>query len=220
MSAEYLPGMEHEQRKPERSQWFTDPKLARAVWQWANRYEDAATVLEPAAGHGALIKPIYEQPMQCRHVTAIDIDSNCIEVLDQFAGRARQRAGQWDVVRADFLAEPAEWTSCAHEFDLALMNPPYEDGKAEEFILRALRLAHRVVGIFKASIQHGHERFHDLWSKAVVTREVKLARRPSFGIGESGSEGGKTDFVVLEIVEAPMLGASGFERCIRSETWP
>lgn len=31
MNNVYLPGLEHEERKPERSQWFTDPKLARAV---------------------------------------------------------------------------------------------------------------------------------------------------------------------------------------------
>lgn len=222
----YLPGMEHEARKPERSQWFTDPKLARAVWLWANRYEQAVSVLEPAAGHGALIKPIYELPMQCRLVTAIDIDRACVDVLEQFAGRARQRSGSWAVIEGDFLEECltplylVESRTWSNHYDLMLTNPPYEDGKAEEFILRGLRVAKRVVGIFKASIQHGQERFHALWSQAVVTREVKLARRPSFGVGESGAEGGKTDFVVLEIVESPIQGGSGFERSVRTETWP
>lgn len=216
----YLPEMEPEERDLQRSQWFTDPDLARSVWAWANRYDEPESVLEPAAGHGALIKPIYELPIQCRHVTAIDIDPSCIEVLDRVAGRARQRLGTWDVVRADFLAHPAEWTAVAHAYDLALLNPPYEDGQAERFILRALEVAHRVVGIFKASIQHGHKRYKMLWSNAVVTRQVVLARRPSFGIGKSGSEGGKTDFVVLEIVAAPMQGGSGFERMVRTETWP
>jgi predicted RNA methylase len=199
------------------SQWFTDPKLAREVWRWANRYELAESVLEPAAGHGALIRPIYELPMQCKRVMAVDIDATCCEVLKGVAGRALQRFGTWSVMQADFLDERLTFVD---RFDLAFMNPPYEDGKAEAFVLRSLRVAKRVVGIFKASIQHGHERFHGLWSEAMVTREVKLARRPSFGIGASGSEGGKTDFVVLEIVEAPMFGASAFERFVRVETWP
>jgi predicted RNA methylase len=220
MSTDGLPGMESETRDMSRSQWFTDPKLAHAVWLWANRYHEAESVLEPAAGHGALIKPIYELPMQCSRVTAIDIDPSCVDVLEQFAGRARQRDGAWNVYRANFLASPAEFTVVTNEYDLVLMNPPYEDGQAEEFILRALQIAWRVVGIFKASIQHGHKRFHGLWSKAVVTREVKLARRPSFGIGKSGSEGGKTDFVVLEIVAALKHGDASGERIIRTETWP
>jgi len=209
--------MESERRDLSKSQWFTDPKLARAVWLWANRYEQAESVLEPAAGHGALIRPIYELPMRCAHVMAVDIDHGCVTALHQLAGRARQRHGVWQVFEADFLDL---WTELTVRFDLVFMNPPYEDGKAEEFILRGLRVGRRVVGIFKASIQHGYERFTGLWSQAVVTREVKLARRPSFGIGASGSKGGETDFVVLEIVGAPMQGASGFERLVRTETWP
>jgi predicted RNA methylase len=218
----FLPGMEHEQRKPELSQWFTDPKLARSVWLWANRHERAKSVIEPSAGHGALIRPIFENPMECFLVTAVDVDPRCVAVLQQLVHQVSQaQRGLWCAVQQDFLAD-ANWDEPGPNdpFDLCLMNPPYEDGKAEEFILRALGVAKRVVGIFKASIQHGQERFQTLWSRAVVTREVKLARRPSFGIGASGSEGGKTDFVVLEIVDAPIHAASAYERLVRTETWP
>jgi predicted RNA methylase len=216
----YLPGMEAEARNLELSQWFTDPKLARSVWTWANRYERAASVLEPSAGQGALLTPIYEYPCECREVVAVEIDAAHIDRLEVLAHRGSERAGhQWHVVTGDFLTL---YYSRGPVFDLALMNPPYEDGQAEAFILHALRVCRRVVGIFKASILFGQERYRTLWSDVTTTREVRLAARPSFGLGESGGAGGKTDFVVLELVSKPPneQGYTSWERTVRVETWP
>lgn len=215
----YLPGMETEQRNAELSQWYTEPKLAAAVWQWANRYEQPVSVLEPAAGRGALIKPIAVHPYQCREVVAIDIDPvNCRTL--RLVARGGDRPGQsWHVRHQDFLrayCTPLDGPM----FDLGLTNPPYEDGRAEAFVLHALTVCKRVVGIFKAAILFGDERYRTLWAQAVTTREVRLATRPSFGIGASGSKGGMTDFVVLEIVRRPPHEQAARERGVLVETWP
>jgi predicted RNA methylase len=223
MNAQYLPGMEHERRKPELSQWFTPPALASRVWSWANRHIKAKHVLEPAAGQGALIKPIYANPRECTRVVAIDIDPRNVRILDILADRANERPDRteterWDAAQGDFLRMYRDTrTEDFPLFDLALMNPPYEDGRAEQFILHALTVSARVVGIFKASILFGQERHRTLWQQAHVLREARLMSRPSFGRGDS-SDSAKSDFVVLEI----RSGRPGEtqERCVLTENWP
>lgn len=216
-STKYLPGFEQEERRPELSQWYTEPRLAERVWRWANRFDQPRIVLEPAAGHGALVRPILAQPFGCTDVLMVDIDPRCAEACGELALRAQRAGKRWEAVCLDFL----EWRpgKLAHGlFDLALMNPPYEEGRAEEFVLRALSYAERVVGIFKASIQHGIGRYRMLWSRARVTREVKLATRPTFGRGEA-ADSGKTDYVVLEIKRLGPGEDMATERWVVQEHW-
>jgi predicted RNA methylase len=217
----YLPGLEHEQRLPELSQWHTDPRLARKLWRWANRYERPRTVLEPAAGHGALIRPILEEPFDCSNVVMLDVDPRCMGPLEELCARATAscRGLYVESQCMDFL-ERGRSLFGNQRFDLALENPPYEEGRAEEFILRSLDVAERVVGIFKASLHHSASRYRMLWSRARVTREAKLATRPSFGRGESGTKQGETDFVALEIKRLDANEDMTAERWILSEHWP
>lgn len=214
---EYLPGMEHERRKIELSQWFTGPRLAKATWEWATRYHKPRTVLEPAAGHGALVRPILEDPRGCRKVVLLDVDPEALPVLETLCSRGRQAGMAWDAECVNFL-ERYPSRHAIDLFDLALMNPPYEDGRAEEFILHALAVAERVVGIFKASILHGQSRDRMLWSVARATREVRLAGRPSFG--QSESYGGKSDYVLLEIRRLSEGEDMRAERWVLVEHWP
>ena len=218
MTSAYLPGLEHEERLPELSQWHTEPRLARRVWRWANRYQQPRSVLEPACGHGALVKPILEEPFACTNVVLVDIDPRCTSVCEELVVRAKRTGARWDVECMNFL-ERRQSQHARDLYDLVLMNPPYEEGRAEEFIMHALAVSERVVGIFKASIHHGLSRFRMLWSSARATREVKLALRPSFGIGESGTKSGETDFVVLEIKRLGTNEDMGAERWCLQEHW-
>jgi predicted RNA methylase len=220
-SAAYLPGLEHEERLPDLSQWHTDPRLARKLWHWANRYQQPRTVLEPAAGHGALVRPIIDEPFACSNVVMLDVDPRCMGPLGELCDRARERSvGLYlEAECMDFMAEGRRRFG-AQRFDLALENPPYEEGRAEEFVLQSLAVAERVVGVFKASLHHGASRYRMLWSRARVTREAKLASRPSFGIGASGTKQGETDFVALEIKRLDANEDMTAERWLLSEHWP
>ena len=214
----YLPGMEHEQRLPELSQWYTEPRLARRVWQWANRYEQPRSVLEPACGHGALVKPILDDPQRCTDVVMFDVDPRCVVVCEDLCERARRQGKNWKVECTDFL-ERRRSEHVFELFDLGLMNPPYEEGRAEEFVLHALGVCQRVVGVFKASLNHGQSRFRMLWSSVRVTREVKLAWRPTFGRGEGRSKNGETDFVVLELKRHGPGEDMADEHWVMQERW-
>jgi predicted RNA methylase len=225
---EYLPGLEHEAHYPQLSeearrdalsQWHTDPRLAKRVWRWANRHQQPRSVLEPSAGHGALVRPILEEPFACSNVVLCDVDPRAAGICEELAARGCAQGMHWNVECMDFLERRR--SQYMHElFDLVLMNPPYEQGKAEEFVMHALAISERVVGVFKSSIHHGISRFRMLWSSARVTREAKLASRPSFGRGESGSRTGETDYVVLEIKRLGSNDDMSSEHWVLQERWP
>jgi predicted RNA methylase len=194
----------------ERSQWYTPPKAAAALWRWALQGGEPVTVLEPAAGLGALIEPVLAAPHACTQITAIDLDAANVAIL----GAMRAPLGVAITAQCgDFLAGGSP-----DIFDLCLMNPPYESGKAEAFIVHALKYARRVCGIFKTSLLHGKERHDTLWTVARITRLAPFVLRPSFGRTDAAS-GGKTDYMAFEIVaRAPGEVPAGREY-VEIEPW-
>lgn len=176
------------------SQWFTPPELASRVVEWALAGGDDDSwhrsdvpkrtmhVLEPSAGNGSLVRPLMAAGA---YVAAVEIDVRYAAGLMEMAN---------DCIIGDFLkiARTSEW-----RFDLAVMNPPYEDGADVEFILHALNFAPRVVGIFQAGIEYGVDRYNDLWSLVQPTRVMKLRRRWFKDPLTKGS--GVTNYVVMEL---------------------
>lgn len=168
------------------SQWFTPPELAARVVEWAgiadpNRrpYERGYRVLEPSAGNGALVRPLVAAGAQ---VVAVELDTRYYEELRSTG------AATW--IGEDFLQfDLGGWP----QFDLCVMNPPYEDGKDVAFILHALKFAPRVVGVFRSQILHGVERKAKLWRDVRPTRIAYCSGRPF--------KGAETDYVVLELVK-------------------
>lgn len=195
----WLTGMEAEQRARDRSQFFTPPDLATRMWRWAIGLTDASpvpqrhalSVLEPSAGRGALIRPILEEPYGCGRVVAVEADPRHVEEL---TGLARASAVPMVVDGADCL-------SCVDlgTFDLALMNPPFENGGMTRFPEHALRFARRCVSLSPASIFFSEGRA-DFWRWHDVARGVRFASRPQFG----GDFSPATDFVLLELVRRQM----------------
>jgi predicted RNA methylase len=223
MSALYLPGLEAEQRNPAKSQWYTEPKLSQRVWNfWANNYLDEDTtgvrVLEPAAGQGALLKPVFNDP-RVSHITAIDIDRGNCDVLEALARRESLRHARIGTVRVvqvhcmDFMQY-----SAPHPFDLALQNPPYEDGQDVQFVLHALRWAPVVLGIFRSALLHGQERFENFWRWVDPVRGSWLVERPQFGKGEK-SDGPLSDFVVLLLCKRSTPRERGQSFDVQMEWW-
>jgi len=134
---------------------------------------------------------------------------------------ASGRAGEllWRVIKDDFLSlAPGGLLIACGPFDVALMNPPYEDGKDVAFIREALRYTSDVVGIFRSAIVHGDERFETLWRFTDVVRGVWLTGRPSFGQGDK-SESAKSDFVVLHLTDRATERKRGEPLNLQMEWW-
>lgn len=164
-----------------RSQWYTPPSLAARMVHWAHP-TGGLRVLEPAAGHGALVMALLDHG---HRVTAYEIDPVVADELEQNVhGRAEVRV-------ADFLLSTG-----SEYFDMVVMNPPFENDLDVAFVLRALELSPRVVTLFRSAAEHGVDRWDTLWSRVDVLRKVTLVRRPRFG----GEHQPMADFVLYDLV--------------------
>jgi predicted RNA methylase len=208
--------LEAAQKRALWSQWYTPPWLATLLWDWASRRDQPETVLEPSSGEGALILPILADPRGCAAITCVDIDQANVRKLAKLCRDRQVPTGLAITAHCGDFRRGALPDGGAM-FDLCLMNPPYEDGQAEAFILHALTMARRVCGIFKASILHGQGRYETLWRHAQTTREVRLKKRPSFGKSDRGTTSPKNDYVALEIVLRPPGDTA--ERMVEVESW-
>lgn len=164
------------------AQWFTPPRLADRLW---NRMDPVRglRVLEPAAGRGALIRPMFGR-FAPRRVVAYEIDARLAPELRRVGPRVEVRIG-------DFLKAKNPGS-----FDLAVMNPPYEDDRDVAFLTRALEVAPRVIGIFRSDFLHGVDRWNEVWRHVDIVQAACLVGRPRF----SESPGvPMSDFVALHV---------------------
>lgn len=178
-------------RNVELSQYFTPPKLAQKVVDWAG--VDSYTrpdgglrglrVLEPSAGNGALVRPLVAAGAD---VTSVELDRRYHDdvVLLNPSGRT--------ISNVNFLECDKFFL---REFDLCVMNCPYHDDLESKFILHALEFAPRVVGIFRADLFYTVTRGDTLWKRVRPTRVAFCSRRPW--------KGAETDYCVLELVKHP-----------------
>lgn len=170
-----------------KSQWYLDPFLAARIVEWAlKRFPDKQRlrVLEPSAGRGALALPLRALGHE---VTCVDIDHRNAEYLRELG---------FEVHEGDFLKlSPYTW----EPFDLTLMNPPFENGQAEEHILHALKFAPRVVAHAPLTTLSGVDRARGLWRAASLDEQVNHARRPKYS-GRKG--GGETDMATFGMASA------------------
>ncbi len=180
----YLPGMESAQLRRDLSAFFTPAALATRLWDWAKLGGEVQSLVEPSAGRGALLMPVWAEPVE-RFVVAVEADPINADSLGwRDWGQCPTR-----IELADFLALPPE------RVDLALMNTPFEDGQDVAFVERALLWAPRVCGIFPAGMFYSAGR-RPFWGRVRPTRIVHLSERPSFG----GDYSPQTNFMLLELV--------------------
>ncbi|MBC7172127.1 MAG: hypothetical protein H5U40_06870 [Polyangiaceae bacterium] len=171
---------------PSRSQWFTDPKVAREMVGMAApflRAHPEARILEPSAGQGNLVRSVLEvSPLA--HVDAIDIDPRWGTLLSELGP---------NVVGAtcNYLERPAP----SRRYDLTVTNPPYDAGQEAEHLAKMLDESKRIIALLPARSLHGRDRFKRVWSRFGtewwLREKVHLVARPKFG------EGGGSDEIVL-----------------------
>ena len=187
-----------------KSQWYTPPELAERIVDWALSIwaNDRLSVLEPSCGRGALVRALR---MRGAHVMGFDIDpANIVHCWDRWQDDAC-------FYTANFLDQDATLYINA-PLDLAVMNPPFEDGAAEAHIAHALTFAPRVVAHVPLTTLAGKDRREGLWSSAYLKRLVIHSTRPKY----SGSRtGGMTDMCTIDVVRrserVDCVRASGVE---------
>jgi predicted RNA methylase len=205
----YMPGFESEQRRRDLSQFYTPPALAERVWKWmAPKHGLAPRILEPSAGRGALIKPLFALNIIAQDVMAYEVDLVNVDALIAMALETNLEL----LVRArDFLAD----TDLQGErYDICVMNPPFEDNQDVRFIECACEVSTRVAAICQARIVHSAGRA-DFWRWHDIAREAILVERPQFG----GDYSPATDFVVLEIARRSTARKQGEASAGQREWW-
>lgn len=175
---------------PSLSQWYTRDRLARRIVEWAFEGVEPGLqlrIIEPSAGLGAFLRHIPKH----HAVTAVEIDPRRVAQL-------RADLPHVEVIETDYLRWHDPRWMAPPRADLAIMNPPYENGADCAHIARALDHCARVVALLRSAALHGVDRWERIWSRAWLRRLAILARRPRFGGTQSGSPSG--DYIIAEIV--------------------
>lgn len=202
---EYLPGMENERRKVELSQWYTPPALAKRIAEFAcQAYVGLSPrmlhVLEPSCGRGALIDAMLATE-RVNFLQAVDIDPDN-------AVMCRERYGCVTHVFTD-CEDFLEWNQGTN-YDLAVMNPPFEDGATEAHVMHALKFAERVVCHCPLTTLAGVERGESLWPNVQLHRLAICSSRPKYG-----TKGGMTDMCTIDVSRK-----EGWHGQTQVEWWP
>lgn len=119
-------------KKQDLQAFYTSAEIAELVVdglpQWTPEAMRKLRVLEPSAGHGALLKPLLAAGVWSTNVTCYDIDEEAVAVLNGLGFRAQAR---------DFLEVLDPALVCV--FDAVVMNPPFTKGQAVAHVTHALR---------------------------------------------------------------------------------
>lgn len=195
-----LPSPEH--REVKLSQWFTPADVATRMVESARLIRNAR-VLEPSAGHGALVSAVLQSMLSAR-VDAVEIDP---DVAARIATDGRVRLEVCDYLTRAAPAEP---------YDIAVMNPPYEGGLDGLFIEKAMRECLRVIALIRIAALCGKDRYERVW-RHVESGEWRcvgihpFVSRPSFLAAGESSESAKSDFVVVRLTRVDGTAAAPME---------
>lgn len=179
----------------ELSQWDTRPETAQWLVRWAG-VKPGDSVLEPSAGKGHIARALRDAGASVK----------CVE-LDATRADALHASGFSTVACVDFLDYAARASEREH-VDVAVMNPPYENGADLAHILAALTLAPRVVVLARLVLLEGQERRAQLWDKHTLTRLCVLSERESFEGDTDGTP--RSAFAAFEITRGPGVSCVGW----------
>lgn len=186
------------------SQWNTPGWVAEAMWQRA-RLRSPTSLLEPAAGTGQLILPVDDNVA----VTACEIDPELAATyLAQFDPPLHAlRVG--DFLAQSFDPPPAgSW-----RFDVALLNPPFENNQDVAFVTRALEWSAVVVALVRVQFLHRQYTQKHLWSRPDVCLSYRgdCVPRPRFG----GTYNPMDEYCILELTHGPQQRRIEYARVLR-----
>lgn len=206
MQALALPGVDtlppEHLRQEALSQWWTPEEHAGRLASWCGTLRGCRSMIEPSAGDGALVRAA------CALNPALAVDA--IEIDPRHMDALRERTigeGFYGVNPecGDYLARPAP----DEPYDIAIVNPPYENGLDSLFLGKLMDESLRVVALVRLAMletQRTHER---VWSRVGGSdgwRLVGMAifvKRPVFIAPGAKSTGGMTAFAAVKLSRMP-----------------
>ena len=159
-------------------QWNTPEWLAAWLVDWAQLLP-TDVVLEPCAGHGAIVSAVPESIP----VVACEIDNRMLPFLQEAHPKIA-------IFMGDFFDKARQEAIASFKPTVAVENPALDSkprrGIDSEFVRDSLALCGRVVALIRSDIFYGKIRRQRVWNNAVLTRVCFI-------------EDGMTNFVVIDI---------------------
>lgn len=179
--------------------WLTPDPLAARVAEFAlrDRSPRSVRILEPSAGEGAIVAALMGRGVPLDAITAVELHGGRVDHLRRSFPGLR-------VIHRDFIG----WAEDAFEdggptdppFDLAVMNPPYDDGQDTDHVEAASLLARDVVALVRGVFRHGSTGRARLFEQCRLVREAVCKGRPQFVDRETAKEGSpRHEFEVLHL---------------------
>lgn len=176
------------------SQWWTPEDIATRVVAWAGPLPHGASVLEPSAGGGALVRAVFAlNAKRCPHVEALDIDPLAVARLrlisePLFAPEV-----------ADYMTRRAPRERYARTY----MNPPFEDGQDGRHVAKAMGESEEVVALLRLNALSGLDRRELVWSQVGSEWWMRglaiFSSRPSFLAAGAATGSPLSDFCCVHL---------------------
>lgn len=187
------------------SQWFTPAPLAERLVDWMG-LPKKATVIEPSAGNGAIVRALMRNPSRVSRVDAVELDASHMRTLEDIGHRGAVSV-RLSVECADYLTRPAP----AERYNFGVANPPYENDLDAKFAAKLMDECDRVVILVRAVFFNGLGRYERVWSRVDadewrICGVAHLVRRPSFLLGGVEQGGAQADFVAIKMMRASNPG--------------
>lgn len=175
------------------SQWWTPDDVAARLVRWAGPLPRGASVLEPSAGGGALVRAILDaHGPRGVLVHALDIDPRAVERL-----RAIEDAG-FTVECADYMQHRA-----SARYARVYMNPPFESGQDGRHVAHAMTHADEVVALLRLNALAGLDRRGLVWSQLGGEWWMRglaiFSARPSFFAAGEATGSPLSDFCAVHL---------------------
>lgn len=176
------------------SQWWSSPAVAERVVAWAGPLPHGATVLEPSAGGGALVRAVLERhAARAVYVEALDIDPRAVERMRDIAEPLLH------LEVGDYMQRPAP----SERYARAYMNPPFEGGQDGRHVAKAMSESEEVVALLRLNALAGLDRRELVWSQVGTEWWMRglavFSSRPSFLAAGAATGSPISDFCCVHL---------------------
>src|SRR5215831_2823905 len=113
-------------------QFFTPRAVAEIVFDLAE-IDEGMRILEPSAGNGALLQPIFEQFGDLVEIVAVEKDPKLVKELED-----SEAVSAFDVALDSYCCDFLEEFEDEEGYDRIVMNPPFDHGLDIEHVLHAV----------------------------------------------------------------------------------